>query len=544
VKKTERLKILLEKGYFPEELPPPFNTILLAKYRASIIKNFPADTNQYPKTNNEIYSYPRIKHMRRNLAIPNPISQLHLSKLIADNWVEICKHLKTSKYSIDTLEIKSDGPRAISKPDFGLIALRTNEISANFDHGLVSDISRFYGTLYTHAVPWALHTKVWCKRNLNTVPYKSSLGACIDKAVRKGQDNQTIGIPVGPDTSRIVAEIVGVAIDHHVQNILHLDRSRAFRHVDDWYIGFDNAGNAEDAIANIAAACRTFELELNGEKTRTFNASSFVDSVWPTELREYKFQKKQKGQEKSLEHFFIKAFHYAKEYPTQNVLNYAVKRTQGLVIFEENWRGYETFLLKIARSNMTSIPSVVKILVSYNNDGYEIDKNRVVKLIEDLIRINGPVAHHAEVAWALFLAKALKLSLSEAAANVVSELESSVCALLALDLQQNGLFDVPLNTYLWQQSMNTNGLVSNMWLLAYEAEFKGWLQGTPRNFLSSHRYFGFLKSKKITFYDIKKNVTHIRSKKRWSSSTVSFKNSEAISKYFSWGATSSIVELD
>ena len=170
--------------------------------------------------------------------------------------------------------------------------MRQNEISANYDHGLVSDVSRFYGTLYTHAVPWALHKKSWCKRNLHSPAYERSLGARIDKAVRKGQDNQTIGIPVGPDTSRIISEIVGVAIDQNVQESLKLDKNRAFRHIDDWHIGFDSAGEAEDAIANLATACRNFELELNAEKTRTFNATSFMNNIWPTELREYRFEKK------------------------------------------------------------------------------------------------------------------------------------------------------------------------------------------------------------------------------------------------------------
>jgi hypothetical protein len=444
VTKTERFKVLLGKGYFPEELPPSFNTLHLAKHRESIAKVWAGISAKYPKTNNEIYSNPRIKHLRRNLAITNPISQLHLSKLIADNWIEIHKYLKRSKYSIEVPEIEEGGKRAISKPDFPLTARQKNTISANFDHALVSDISRFYGTLYTHAIPWALHTKKWCKNNLNKPIYKKSLGALLDKAVRSGQDNQTIGIPVGPDTSRVISEIVGVAIDGQVQNALNLDRSRAFRHVDDWYIGFDNAGEAEDAVAELATACRDFELELNSEKTKTFNASAFVEDVWPAELSGHTFKSTEKGQENSLEHFFVKAFHFAKEYPRHNVLNYAVRITQGLQVQKQNWDGYETFLLKIARSNPTTIPQVVEIFVSYNNDGYEIGRTRIEKFIKDLIRKNAPVAHHAEVAWALFLAKALKLSLSNSEAKSVCELESSICALLALDLKEKNFSKDPL----------------------------------------------------------------------------------------------------
>ena len=514
MKKSDRFKSLMEAGYFPEELPPPFHTSDLAKYRESVSKAWSSVPGQYPKTTHEIYSNPRIKRVRRNLAIVNPIAQLHLSQLVADHWVDIRKHLKTSDYSIEIPEIESGRSRAVTPPDFALVALRRTEISAAFDHALVSDISRFYGTLYTHAIPWALHGKRWCKKNLNNKPlFEASLGARLDKAVCKGQDNQTIGIPVGPDTSRIISEIVGVAIDHHVQKTLKLDPTRAFRHVDDWYIGFDNAGEAEDAVATLATRCRDYELELNAEKTRTLHASSSVDSLWPTELREYRFRGNASGQVRSLEHYFTKAFQFANENPDQNVLDYAVKRTKTVRILRNNWRSYETFLLKAARSNSTVIPAVVEILVSYNHNGYALGRDRIAKLIEDLVRKNAPLAHHAEVAWALFLAKALRLRISKGASKAVSGLESSVCGLLALDLDQNGLFDGALDASLWRQSMTPQGLRSHMWLLAYEADLKGWLKGSPTDFVDNDSYFNALKSKGISFYDVKRNVTHIRKQK-------------------------------
>ena len=119
----------------------------------------------------------------------------------------------------------------------------------------------FYQNLYTHAIPWALHGKAWCKINLNNKPvYEATLGARLDKAIRKGQDNQTIEIPVGPDTSRIVSEIIGVALDQKIQQEQGLDPSRAFRYVDDWYMGFDSAGEAEGVIATVASASASMSL--------------------------------------------------------------------------------------------------------------------------------------------------------------------------------------------------------------------------------------------------------------------------------------------
>lgn len=41
-----------------------------------------------------------------------------------------------------------------------------------------------------------------------------------------------------------------------------------FRYVDDWFVGFDNAGQAEDSVSMLCKACSEYEMELNDEKTR------------------------------------------------------------------------------------------------------------------------------------------------------------------------------------------------------------------------------------------------------------------------------------
>jgi hypothetical protein len=503
------LKSLVEFGYFPAELPPPFHTSELARFRKSVLDIWSTFPNEYPRSTHETFSVPRTSKIRRNLALVNPVAQLHLSKIIADYWVEIRKHLKGESYALEVPDISTEGSRAVSPPDFPLVAMRRADISSQFDHALVSDISRFYGTLYTHAIPWALHDKAWCKSNLNTSAYKNSLGAKLDRAIRKGQDNQTLGIPVGPDTSRIISEIIGVSIDQIVQKRIALSRDNAFRLVDDWFIGFDNAGEAEDAIATLAIGCREYELELNSEKTHTIHAAPSVENLWPTELREYRFKSGINGQANSLEHYFTKAFLYSKEFPNQSVLDYAIKRSRTVKVLEDNWPRYEMYLLKAARTNPTVIPSVVQVLASYNRDGYPIGTGRILKLVQDLINKNAPLAHHAEVAWALFLAKALNITISKSAVNLVSEFESAVCALLALDLEEHGLIQGKLDKSLWTRSMTGGGLRSSMWLLAYEADLKGWITTKTTGFVEADDYFAVLKKKKISFYDTSKNVRHI-----------------------------------
>ena len=138
--KSDRLKALLERGYFPSELPPPFHTHDFAKYRQTISRVWKGLNQDYPNTAYEVYSDPRVRRIRRSLAIVNPIAQFHLSGLIADEWADISKHLKTSDYALEVPNINDNDYRAVPPPDFALVNLKRTEISAEFDHALVTDI--------------------------------------------------------------------------------------------------------------------------------------------------------------------------------------------------------------------------------------------------------------------------------------------------------------------------------------------------------------------------------------------------------------------
>lgn len=510
--KSERLKALLGSGYFPEELPPPFTSLPLAKFRKSVGAAWAALPGHYPKSVPEGYSIPRAKGTRRYLSIVNPVAEYHVDKLIADNWVSIRKHLRSCSYGSEALDVSLTRHRAVPKPDFTLVALRHAEIASMYDDILIADVSRFYGTLYTHSIPWALHGKQWAKANLNTAAFKASIGDKLDVAVRKGNDNQTIGIPVGPDSSRILSEIVIVAVDKQLRDAVGMERDAVVRNVDDWFIGFDGAAQAEEAMAALARACRDYQLEIHPEKTKLTSTSLLVEPLWPTLIQQINIAKYERQQAKDIEHYFSQSFHLSKENRDANVLDYAIKRTMSSRILPSNWHRYETYLLKSVRSNQTVLPAVVQILASYNASGYSLGRSRIEKMIADLIRKSAPLGHHAEVAWALFLAKALRITLPDKAVNPVLDLESSVCALISLDLQSRGLIG-SVDTSLWRQSMNSTGLYSNMWLLSYEANIKGWLSSGAPSHVASDPYFSVLSGKGVFFYDEKRNVQHIRKKK-------------------------------
>jgi len=68
------LENLLERGYLPQELPPPFNSQTLAKFVANAKGGgFPFSSKPASTSIPEVFNLARTGILRRELSIPNPI---------------------------------------------------------------------------------------------------------------------------------------------------------------------------------------------------------------------------------------------------------------------------------------------------------------------------------------------------------------------------------------------------------------------------------------------------------------------------------------
>ena len=97
---------------------------------------------------------------------------------------------------------------------------------------LRTDLSRYYQAIYTHSIPWAIHGKSTAKANRGHALY----GNLIDACVRNSQDQQTLGIPIGPRSSDLIAETIGAALDRELQE--RLGSLRGTRYIDDFHLYF------------------------------------------------------------------------------------------------------------------------------------------------------------------------------------------------------------------------------------------------------------------------------------------------------------------
>ncbi|MBV8894791.1 RNA-directed DNA polymerase [Bradyrhizobium sp.] len=436
----------------------------------------------------------------------NPINHFKISELISSEWKEIRDFLKKSKISEFKPIFDMSGERTFFQIDFDLIERRTVELLSKYRSCLKTDISRYYHTIYTHSIPWALHTKAYCKANYTQSAFKATLGDRLDKAIRDCQGRQTIGIPVGPDTSRVIGEIIGVAIEQEIAKQLLSADERSIRYVDDIHIAFDERDSVDGLLGIITKAFSHFELDINIEKTSLLGVGEVVRPEWIAALSNFRVSAQADRQQADVEHYFKTALFLSEENNRDQVLVYAIKRSRSFRIVEAVFAYYVTFLLRLCRKDSSCLPAVVQILVESNHLGKVLDRSLIQKFIVDIIRFNAPIHNYFEVSWVLFLAKALRVVLKNSDLKDVFGAESSVCALLLMDLNSRKLIDGGIDTSYWQTIYGKDGLRSNMWLFVYEATLKKWIAPASPCFVDSHPLFGVMLRRKVSFYDVEKNV--------------------------------------
>jgi hypothetical protein len=361
---------------------------------------------------------------------------------------------------------------------------------------LTTDISRFYHSVYTHSVAWALHSKPVAKGNRSN----GLFGNRIDYLLRIGQDGQTVGIPIGPDTSLVIAEILMQACDNE---LLAANPSiRGHRFIDDYELGFRHRTEAEETYHVLEKILSGYELALNPRKTKVIELPYNLEAPWVDPIRSFSFRSTGSGQLNDLIRFFDLAFALHCSYPDEAVLQFAVGRLRHLNVDPPNWLMFQQLLLNCAAPEPACLPYVLESIISRVNAGASPAVAQIEEVLNSLIKDHSSLAHSSEVAWSLWACLALGINVSIDAVNAVSFCDDSVVALLALHCEAQGLLAGPLNKTLWSSYMNTQALYDEHWLLSYEANVKGWLpsQGTTDH-VAADTNFGFLKAEGVSFYD-------------------------------------------
>lgn len=137
------------------------------------------------------------------------------------------------------------------------------------------DISKCFDSIYSHSICWALLNKEIVKDNLLTS--KATFGGQFDAFMQHLNYSETNGIVIGPEFSRIFAEIILQKIDRDVESILkeshdlkHKRDYEIFRYVDDYFVFYNEESTREEILKQFRMRLRVYKLGLNEGKSALY----------------------------------------------------------------------------------------------------------------------------------------------------------------------------------------------------------------------------------------------------------------------------------
>lgn len=141
-------------------------------------------------------------------------------------------------------------------------------LEKKFRYQLSLDITRCFDSIYTHSIAWATKSKEEAKENT----FAQNFGNRFDEVMRRLNHGETNGICIGPEASRIFAEIILAKVDRNARQNLYEQNVQdgvdyeCRRYVDNYYVFANEVSVVERVEHELTLALREYNLHLNTEK--------------------------------------------------------------------------------------------------------------------------------------------------------------------------------------------------------------------------------------------------------------------------------------
>jgi hypothetical protein len=489
---------ILSRGYFPPELPPPFKTESFAVAVTSMRQS--GLPNDFTKERNEWcdfvrYSLAQPGSLRRRLAIINPLPYFRLAKFIVDNQTVLLRKAAESHLSLGKVVVSPGGwLRRANRLNAISQHRATHRVGEQFL--LAADVSRFYPSIYTHTIEWAITSKTQAKRRLRTRGKRTSVGSALDQLVQACQSGQTRGVPIGPMASMLISEILLARVDAKLKR---RKISQGFRYADDYELTFSERSQAERALTLLEDALAELELELNPAKTAVYELPQELDNPGVQELRKFEFRTLYERSD--LLQFFTRAFDLQRKFPDKAILRYAVQRLSPDTVRPGNAALMQSLILQAVTYEPGVWPMAIDKLRLLHVTHPSKDRSTIGVVIHAMIRKSAPLNHSSEVAWSLWAALIFDLRISKAAVKDIIRMADDCSTLLLLHAAEKGL-TVTTPRVNVTRLIAPEVLRGPHWLVAYEALLKGWVSApSGTDSIAKDPVFAFLREKDVHFYD-------------------------------------------
>ena len=483
---------LLGHNYLPaqrrkkEELPPIFRSEtftpsaaapLLAMKPKSKVRGF--DLVEYRAT--------KFNAVARSYAIPHPIAYAQLSNCISTNWSSI-EPFQLSDVSMIRPRQHRDGRIIIMDYEkFASRASRVRRLAFNQRYVAKADVASCFPGIYTHAIPWAVVGKAAAK-----VVTKGGWHNDLDFHARRCVRDETQGLPIGPGTSNVIAEILLATIDQKLAPEFNYVPGGAVngmsRFIDDYSFYCDSFDEAEQFIRRLDEELNALRLRLNPKKTAILTPTMPFGDLWAAELA-LRLPTGDPIDAYKCTNYLEFATSLAIKYPEGSVLKYAANALVSSRLSTSAKEATLDYLLVLAVANPVLLPLLEALFDSTLVKENVRYPERIIEILRD-----GAFRHRSDaMAWTLYYCRKYNLNIPLKVAQAVIQTQDCI-ALLSLYLTGQHLAVITA----WTATLDKTDsyALDRQWLLLYQMHLNGHVAS---DFCSVPAAFDAMKAAGVTF---------------------------------------------
>jgi hypothetical protein len=277
-----RSRLLLSSSYFDMDLPAYFNFGPLLEF--ACFEAMEVIDTQWSKWKPQDYADVNYSLLHnkdgeigwRPFELINPLIYGRCVGLITkpENWITIQNRIRDFQGGIVeccsmpvvTLENQRSTKEQIMNW-WKRVEQRSLELSLEYSHVRLTDVSNCYPSIYSHAIAWAIHDRDFIKMKENRHD-KKLLGNQLDTLISSSRGGQTNGIPQASLLSHLLAEIILGYCDTYIDKALRDDgRVKILRYRDDYRIFGYSDTDCQKALKVISEKLHMFGMKLGSVKT-------------------------------------------------------------------------------------------------------------------------------------------------------------------------------------------------------------------------------------------------------------------------------------
>ncbi|HAP95727.1 RNA-directed DNA polymerase [Epilithonimonas hominis] len=377
---TEANNFFLKKeSYSNIELPTYFNfQKLLNKIQKKLngkdLKDFRSSSpRNFEDVNYKLVTNKDGKFSWRPFQLIHPALYVNLVNKITneENWLLIknrfCYFQSNEKIECHSLPVISQKENEKDKTAqilswWQLVEQKSLHLALEYEFVIHTDITDCYSSIYTHSIPWALHTKQEAKKR--DIRKKEIIGNIIDNHLQDMSYGQTNGIPQGSVLMDFISEIVLGYVDSLLTEELeklNIIEYKILRYRDDYRIFTNNSLLAEQITKILSEILSDLGLKLNADKTKASN--DLIKSSIKSDKRYWIANKRIAGNKQK---WLIQIYLLSEIYPNSGTVDTEIRKFLKVI---ENSKKTDwdvvtliSLIVEIALRNPRVIPTSIAIL--------------------------------------------------------------------------------------------------------------------------------------------------------------------------------------